>query len=189
MTPNPDRSPGAAPGAARLDAWLRELRLEPVGSAERDGISSRDLVLDGRRRRGIRLTLILAPDVGLVAWVHYASAPGDGLRRTYRQLLKWNDELPFVKFGLSADDDVVLSAELAPAGLDADALGRTVARLVAVCDLLQEASAGFLKSAPGPAETTNESTAEHAGGGGAAGPTALLERYAPDLAELDPSRT
>jgi hypothetical protein len=148
-----------------------------VGRDEREGISSRDLLLDGRRRRGIRLTLVHAPEIGLVAWVHYAPALGDAFRKTYRQLLKWNDELPFVKFGLAADDGIVLSAELPPGQLDGDALGRTVARLVAVCDLLNDASAGFLghgadANAPDPAGPSLSS--------------ALLERYAADLAELEP---
>ena len=142
------------------------------------------MLLDGRRRGGIRLTLILAPEVGLVAWVHYAPAPADSLRKTYRQLLKWNDELPFVKFGLSPDDDVVLSAELGPIGLDADAVGRTIARLVAVCDLLHDAPVGSL----GPILPGGNAKARPAGGGGLA-PTALLDRYALDVAELDPSRT
>lgn len=145
-----------------------------VGRDEREGVSSRDLLLEGRVRRGIQVTLILAPEVGLVAWVHYAPALGDAFRKTYRQLLKWNDELPFVKFGLSAEDDIVLSSESPPAGLDGDGLGRTVARLVAVCDLLHEASAGFLgqgaAASPGPAEPPR--------------PSPLLERFAADLVEL-----
>jgi hypothetical protein len=148
-----------------------------VARDEREGVSSRDLLLDGRRRRGIRLTLILAPEIGLVAWVHYAPALGDAFRKTYRQLLKWNDELPFVKFALSADEDIVLSAELAPAELAGDALGRAIARLVAVCDLLHEASAGFLRPAAAPSATA---------AAGPPRPSALLERFARDLAELDP---
>jgi hypothetical protein len=166
-----------APGSARLDGWLRDLGLTAVSGDEREGVTSRDLLLDGRRRRAIRLTLVLAPGIGLVAWVQYAPELGDTFRKTYRQLLKWNDELPFVKFALSADDAIVLLAELAPAELDADALGRAIARLVAVCDLLQEASAGFL----GPVPTAP------AGASGAPDPTPLLDRYAQDLAELAPT--
>ena len=158
----------------RLDAWLRELDLEPVDRAEREGVSSRDLLLDGRLRRAIRVTLILAPDLGLVAWVHYAPPLGDSLRKTYRQLLKWNDELPFVKFALSEDDAVALMAEVADADLDADAVGRMVARLVAVCDLLHADSARLLR--PGGGGQTEGSRPTD--------PTPLLDRYAADLAEL-----
>jgi hypothetical protein len=148
-----------------------------VARDEREGVSSRDLLLDGRRRRGIRLTIILAPEIGLMAWVHYAPALGDAFRKTYRQLLKWNDELPFVKFALSADEDIVLSAELARAEFDGDALGRAIARLVAVCDLLHDASAGFLKPAAVPSVTAAPEPLR---------PSALLERFARDVAELDP---
>jgi hypothetical protein len=119
------------------------------------------------------MTLILAPEIGLVAWVHYAPALGDGFRKTYRQLLQWNDELPFVKFALSAAEDIVLSAEVPTTDLDADAVGRTVARLLAVCDLLLDESARFLGAAghsPDPP--------------GVPAPSPLLARYATDLAEL-----
>ena len=155
----------------------------PVSGDEREGIASRDLLLDGRRRGAIRLTLVLAPDVGLVAWVQYAPELGDSFRKTYRQLLKWNDELPFVKFALSADEAVVLLAELAPAQLDADALGRAIARLVAVCDLLHEASAGFLTRGPSSARGRSSAPAASTAPG-TLHPSALLERYAADLAEL-----
>jgi len=110
--------------------------------------------------------------------VHYAPALGDAFRRTYRQLLKWNDELPFVKFGLSADEAIVLSAELASPDLDADALGRTIARLVAVCDLLHDGSAAFLRPAAVPGVTAVPAPLR---------PSALLERFAQDITELESS--
>jgi hypothetical protein len=113
-----------------------------------------------------------------VAWVHYAPALGDAFRKTYRQLLKWNDELPLVKFGLSANDDIVLSAELPAGQLDRDGLGRTVARLVTVCDLLHEASAGFLGGLTAGSAPPDPAPPDPAR------PSLLLERYAADLAEL-----
>ena len=171
-------TPATALGARALDVWLAELRLSPAEAAERDGVVSRDIVVDGRRRGGIRITLILAPDVGLVAWVHYAPPLADGFRKTYQQLLKWNDELPFVKFALADDERVVLSAELPAAGLDRDSVGRTVARLVAVCDLLAEPSARWLERGPSPPRTPEP---------GVVRPHALLDRYAADLAELAPT--
>ena len=57
-----------------------------------------DLLLDGRRRHDIRLTLILDPDLALLCWAHYAPPLNDTFRVSYRQFLHWNDELPFVKF-------------------------------------------------------------------------------------------
>jgi Putative bacterial sensory transduction regulator len=148
------------------------LGLEPTDSADRDGVSSWDLVLDGRKRKAIRLTLIHEPALGAVAWVHYAPPLADYLRKTYRQLLAWNDELPFVKFAVADEDRPVLSAEIAAPALTRDALGLAIARLVAVCDLLYDESAGWVDrlGKPEPA-------------GGEAG-VRLLERYRFELAEL-----
>jgi len=154
---------------APIDGWLAELDLLPIEHAERDGVLSRDLRLDGRRRAAIRVTLILAPDVGLLAWAHYAPVLADSFRKTYRRLLRWNDELPFVKFALSEDERIMLTAEVPPTALDADAVGRTLARLVAVCDLLHDDSASFLGDWAKPLPTA---------------PTALLDRYAAEVAEL-----
>ena len=97
---------------AAVDAWLAELGLKPVERAEREGATSWDLILDGRRRRGLRLTLILDPAVALIAWVHFAPPMSDNFRKSYRQLLRWNDELPFAKFALSEDERPVLTAEV-----------------------------------------------------------------------------
>ncbi|MDQ3871329.1 MAG: YbjN domain-containing protein [Chloroflexota bacterium] len=127
-----------------IDAWLAELRLEPVERDEREGTTSWDLVLDGRRRFDVRVTLILQPNLVLVAWVHYAPALSDGFRKSYRQFLRWNDELPFAKFALSADERPVLTSELAPGDLDADRLGLSLARLLAICDLLLDESSHWL---------------------------------------------
>jgi Putative bacterial sensory transduction regulator len=143
-------------------------------------VSSWDLLVDGRRRRRVRVTLILHPGLGLVAWVHYAPPLSDSLRKTYRQLLRWNDELPFAKFALSEDERPVLTAEVPADGLDRDSLGLTVARLLAICDLLYAESTAWVdrisppKDAP-PKEATN--VPDESG-------RALLERYAADLGEL-----
>ena len=72
----------ATADAALVDAWLHELGLSAVERAERDGISSWDLLLDGRRRRDVRVTLILDPALALVAWVHYAPALSDTFRKS-----------------------------------------------------------------------------------------------------------
>jgi Putative bacterial sensory transduction regulator len=160
------------PEVAEIGHWLTELDLEPVESAERDGVSSWDLVLDGRKRNAIRMTLIHEPALGLVAWVHYAPPLADSLRKTYRQLLHWNDELPFVKFAVADDDRPMLSAEVAASALTRDALGLAIGRLVAVCDLLYEESSGWVDRLGKPKGTGGQSGVR------------LLERYRFELAEL-----
>jgi len=169
------RSRTGAVSARHIDAWLAELAIEPIERSERDGVSSWDLQLDARRRRGLRLTLILEPELVLVAWLHYAPALSDGFRRSYRQFLRWNDELPFVKFSLSADERPMLTAELAAETLDRDRLGLTLARLLAVCDLLLDESVGWLRTAlpAKPAPPAAEGS-----------PSPVLERYASELGEL-----
>jgi hypothetical protein len=152
------------------------LGLQPLERAEREGIHSWDLLLDGRLRRRVRLTLILDPGLDLLALVHYAPPLTDNVRRTYRQLLRWNDELPLVKFAVGADERPVLSAELAITALGRDALGLTVARLLAVCDLLYAESEEWVERLGRPE------------GVGPAG-VRLLERYAEQLGELGQSAT
>jgi hypothetical protein len=134
----------ATADAAVVDEWLRDLGLDAVERAERDGISSWDLLLDGRRRRDVRVTLILDPTLALVAWVHYAPALSDTFRKSYRQFLRWNDEFPFAKFALSEDERPVLTSELPTDRLDRDAVGLALARLLAICDLLLDESARWL---------------------------------------------
>src|SRR5262249_38141053 len=63
--------------AASVDAWLAELSLNPVERQEREGVVSWDLLLDGRARRDIRVTLILEPHLAIVGWVHYAPPLSD----------------------------------------------------------------------------------------------------------------
>jgi hypothetical protein len=164
--------------AANVDAWLAELGIEPVDRGERDGISSWDLRLDGRRRPDIRLTLILDPSSALLLWVHYAPPLSDAFRVSYRQFLRWNDELPFVKFALSADDRPVLTSELTAAGLDRDTLGVAIGRLLAVCDLTLDRAVVWLypgrKSPPPMGRPSRQA--------------GLFERYGEELQELLGSR-
>jgi hypothetical protein len=112
------------------------------------------------------------PGLALLAWVHYAPPLTDSVRKTYRQMLRWNDELPLVKFALGDEERPVLTAELAIVMLDRDALGLTLARLLAVCDLLYEESAGWVDRVAGARDS--------------AGPAGvrLLERYVSELGEL-----
>jgi len=163
-------------GPLEIDAWLAEAGIEPLERVERDGTVSWDLILDGRRRHDIRMTLILEPALALVAWVQYAPPLRDSFRKSYTRFLHWNDELPFAKFALSADERPVLTTEVPVERLDVDTLGLTVARLLAICDLLLDESIGWLwpgkKVAPVP-----ERPSRHA---------ALLDRYSSRLAELTP---
>jgi hypothetical protein len=162
-----------------IDAWLSELGLEAVERDEREGVTSWDLVVDARRRQDIRLTLILDPRVALIAWIQYAPPLNDSFRVSYRKFLRWNDELPFAKFAVSEDDRPVLTAEVPIERLDADELGLTIARLLAICDLLLDESVHWLwpgaRQAPEPTRPSRQA--------------ALLDRYATRLSELMASDT
>lgn len=125
-------------------------------------------------RHEIRLTIILDPRLALLCWVHYAPALNDSFRVSYRKFLRWNDELPFVKFALSADERPVLTSEIGLVGLDRDGLGLAIARLLWVCDLLAAESISWLwpgaRRVPVPTRPSRNE--------------ALLDRYALQLAEL-----
>ena len=56
----------------RIVAWLEELGITAGERADRDGVSSWDVSLDGRLRAAIPITLILDPAFALLCWVHYA---------------------------------------------------------------------------------------------------------------------
>jgi hypothetical protein len=112
--------------------------------------------------------------LGVVAWVHYAPPLADNLRKVFRQMLHWNDELPFVKFSLAEEDRPMLNAEIAPAALDRDTLGLAIARLLAVCDLLYADSAGWVDRLGKPLARSGDAGVK------------LLERYRSELAELEP---
>jgi hypothetical protein len=95
---------------------------------------------------------------------------------SYRQLLRWNDELPFVKFSIGEDERPLLVAEIPVAVASRDALGLAIARQLAVSDRLLDDSVAWLKGGGWPTDLV---------AGTAAGPgTALLGRYAADLGEL-----
>lgn len=161
----------ADPGAvavhpADVERWLADLGLEPIERAERDGIASWDLVLDGRRRFDLRVTVILDPSLALICWAHFAPPINDMFRKSYKKLLRWNDEFPFAKFSVGEDERPLLAVELpidtlvagagggigrgeagaggsAAAG-GADALGIALARIVGIADRLLDESKGWL---------------------------------------------
>ena len=109
----------------------------------------------------MRVTLIFDPAVALVAWAHFGPQLSDNFRKTYRQLLRWNDELPFAKFALSEDERPVLTAEVPADGLTRDVVGTLLARVLAICDLVHEpvlALVGELRRAKDAALAATEPT-------------------------------
>lgn len=167
---------GASPGPdpRTVETWLAELGIGAGERIERDGIASWDLALDGRRRFDIRATVILDPALACIVWIHYAPPITDGFRRSYRRLLRWNDEFPFAKFALAEDERPVLTAELPIERLDRELLGLTVARLLGICDRLADESAGWIwLDGKVPPVGDRESRQR-----------ALLDQYAGRLAEL-----
>jgi hypothetical protein len=148
--------PSADPGApavrpADVERWLADLGLEPVDRAERDGIASWDLVLDGRRRFDLRVTVILDPSLALICWAHFAPPISDMFRKSYRKLLRWNDEFPFAKFSIGDDERPLLAIELPIADVGAtpdpdrvETLGLALARIVRIADRLLEETAPWL---------------------------------------------
>ena len=133
-----------APTPSDVEVWLARLALTPLDRVDREDVTAWDLELDGRRRFGLPVTVILDPGLGIICWAHYAPPIGDGFRRSYRKLLRWNDELPFVKFSLAEDGRPVLATELPRDRVDEDALGLALARMVLVADQLLDESTEWL---------------------------------------------
>jgi Putative bacterial sensory transduction regulator len=142
MSPADPGAPTVRP--ADVERWLTDLGLEPIDRAERDGIASWDLVLDGRRRFDLRVTVILDPSLGVICWAHFAPPIGDMFRKSYRKLLRWNDEFPFAKFSLGEDERPLLAVELPITEADPEGLGLALARIVGIADQLLEESASWL---------------------------------------------
>jgi len=144
--------PSADPGAltvrpADVERWLAELGLEPIERADRDTIASWDLVLDGRRRFDLRVTVILDPSLALICWAHFAPPISDMFRKSYRRLLQWNDAFPFAKFSVGEDGRPLLAVEtpIAFASLAGpDGLGLSLARVIGIADRLFDESRDWL---------------------------------------------
>ena len=170
----PSSEPGAAVRTADVERWLTELGLAPLARADRDGVTSWDLRLDGRRRFDLPVTLILDPSLALICWVHFAPPIGDAFRKSFRKLLRWNDEFPFAKFSLAEDDRPVLASELPLRLADRDELGLALARSLLIADQLLEESAGWL--------WIGGRIPDH--GGRTSRNEALIARYADRLGEL-----
>jgi hypothetical protein len=169
----------ADPSAARVrpadvEGWLADLGLTPTERADRDGIASWDLVLDGRRRFDLRVTVILDPRLAIICWAHYAPPINDMFRKSYRRLLRWNDDFPFAKFSVSEDERPLLSVELPIEACDGDALGLAIARILGIADRLLEESKDWLWLGGRMPDPGDRSSAN----------AAFLDRYAARLPEL-----
>lgn len=159
---------------ADVEAWLSDLGLAPRERADREGITSWDLVLDGRRRFDIRVTVILDPALGVICWGHYAPPISDMFRKTYRKLLRWNDEFPFAKFSISEDERPVIAVELPVEVASADQLGLAIARILGIADRLLDESKDWIWLG-GRVPDYGDRTPANA---------ALLDRFAGRLPEL-----
>jgi hypothetical protein len=140
----PSADQGAPVRPADIERWLDELDLTTEARSDREGVTSWDLRLDGRRRFDLPVTLILDPELALICWVHYAPPIGDAFRKSYRRLLRWNDEFPFAKFSLAEDERPILATELPIRFLGRDELGLALARSLAISDRLLEESADWI---------------------------------------------
>lgn len=157
-----------------VERWFAELGLTPAERADREGIASWDLVLDGRRRFDIRVTVILDPALALICWAQYAPPINDMFRKSYRKLLRWNDEFPFAKFSVSEDERPLLAVEVPIGTASADELGLAIVRILGIADRLLDESKNWIwiggrMPDQGPRTSAN---------------AALLDRYAARLPEL-----
>ncbi len=130
-------------GIPDVDRWLAELSLDVVGATGEatDPAFSRDVVLDGRRRFDLRVTVAWVAGVGCSLWAYYGLEAMEIPKRLYARMLRANFDYPYVKFALTDDDRPMLMTELPAVGLDRDELGRALARLVIVADRLLEETA------------------------------------------------
>ena len=170
----PAARPGPVVRPADVEAWFAELGLTPAERADREGIASWDLVVDGRRRFDLRLTVILDPALAVICWAHYAPPINDMFRKSYRKLLRWNDEFPFAKFSVGEDERPLLAVELPIETAGADQLGLAIARILGIADRLLDESKDWIWFGRRPPDLAGRTSAN----------AALLDRYAARLPEL-----
>ncbi len=159
----------------QVGAWLAGFGLEPGEPVGREGVAAWDVTLDGRRRLDLRTTVILDPTLGVVVWAHLAPPLGDSLRKSYRTLLRWNDEFPLAKFSLAEDGRPILAVEIPSRWLDEEELGLALARVAGIADRLFDETRGWVwigGRVPAGYEARERGTQK------------LLERFAPRLPEL-----
>jgi hypothetical protein len=163
------------PDANDIEAWLSELGIEPGPRKEREPLTAWDVTLDGRRRVDLRTTVILDPSLGVILWAHLAPPLGDGLRKAYQKLLRWNDEFPLAKFSVADDGRPILAVEIPARWLSADELGLALARISAIADRVFDETRGWLWIG---------GRVPSGYGDGAEAKASLIRRYAERLGEL-----
>ena len=102
---------------------------------------SRDVVLDGRRRFDLRVTVAWVDGFGLSLWAYYGADGMEIPRRVIVRMLRANFEYAFVKFALTDDDRPMLMTELPAHGADRDGLAQALVRLTIVADRLVDETA------------------------------------------------
>ena len=129
--------------APSIDRWLGELGVEVVASAgtQASQALSRDVVIDGRRRFDLRVTVAWVAGIGCSLWAYYGLEAMEIPKRVYTRMLRANFDYPYVKFALTDDDRPMLMTELPTAALDRDELGRGLVRLAIVADRLLDDTA------------------------------------------------
>jgi hypothetical protein len=172
MSPAEMDGPGVRP--ADVEAWFAELDLTPKTRADREGIAAWDLILDGRRRFDLRITVILDSSLAVICWAQYAPPINDMFRKSYRRLLRWNDEFPFAKFSVADDERPTLAVEVPIAEADADSVGLAIARILGIADRLLDESKDWI--------WLGGRMPDH--GDRVSGNTAFLDRYTGRLPEL-----
>jgi hypothetical protein len=115
----------------------------------------------------------------LICWAHYAPPINDLFRKSYRRLLRWNDEFPFAKFSVSDDERPVLAVELPLSALGsgpdrADPLGLALARIMGIADALFDESTDWLWLGGKVPDLSDRRCRNEQ----------LIDRYAPRLPEL-----
>ena len=172
------RAPVARPASvvrpADVEQWFTELGLTPAERADREGIASWDLLLDGRRRFDLRVTIILDPELAIICWAQYAPPINDMFRKSYRKLLRWNDEFPFAKFSVSEDERPLLAVEVPIELAGAEELGVAIVRILGIADRLLDESKQWIwigGRMPDPGDRVPRNLA-------------LLDRFAAQLPEL-----
>jgi hypothetical protein len=129
--------------APPIDRLLGELGVEVVDAADGPGGASlsRDVIVDGRRRFDLRVTVAWVAGVGCSLWGYYGLEAMEIPKRVYARMLRANFDYPYVKFAMTDDDRPMLMTELPTAAVDRDELGRGLTRLAIVADRLLEETA------------------------------------------------
>lgn len=165
--------------APPIDRLLDELGLEVVGAGDGpDGRSlSRDVIIDGRRRFDLRVTVAWVAGIGCSLWAYYGLEAMEIPKRVYGRMLRANFDYPYVKFAITDDDRPMLMTELPTVAVDRDELGRGLARLAIVADrLLDETAAAVADRAILPDWSARKSRNP-----------ALLATYGPDVEATMPA--